>query len=151
MIEGLLGEARFGDYLGRKQLKELEMKHNKMMLKLAAVSMFVAIAGAAAAANDIFTSFVTIHALRTFETSSGYLVDPDGDTILPAGMPSCPNNTYYEPQAGHTADYYDRMNKTLLAAFMAGRAVELEINGTSNQCGPNGYPAYEQVRMAASQ
>jgi hypothetical protein len=78
-------------------------------------------------------------------SGGGYVVYPKNYTIVnPAG---CPNTGKAEVYAGATAEERDLMNKTLLAAFMAGRMVRLSVS--QNQCSANNYPAYHMVRVDA--
>lgn len=122
------------------------MKVRSVAVSLLGCLLLLGAAGTALASNDAVTGFFKINQLHTKENSPGYLIDPDG-SVVQATNPGCPNTLFYEPQAGHSAEYYERMNTTILAAFLAGKKIELEVNGTSELCGPNGYPAYEQVRV----
>jgi hypothetical protein len=92
------------------------------------------------------TSYFYIQNLDAITSSSGgYAVYARSYTIPnPAG---CPNTGKAEVYTSSTAVDKDLMNRTLLAAFMAGRQVRLSIS--QNACSVNNYPAYHMVRLDA--
>lgn len=59
----------------------------------------------------------------------------------------CANSGKAEVYVSASAVDRELMNKTLLAAFMAGRKVKLSISTAT--CSANNYPAYAMVRVDA--
>jgi hypothetical protein len=73
--------------------------------------------------------------------NGAYRVYPiGGATTNPA---SCANTEYYEVSGAATSAEKDLMNRTLLAAFLAGREIRLMVSGSG--CAASGRPAYSEV------
>lgn len=97
------------------------------------------------AAPDTKTGYFQIQNLDF--TNEGVRVYPTGGVDTnPAG---CPYADYYEPYGSFTQAQREVFDKALLGAFLAGKAVKLQINGgvAATACGPNQRPAYELVRL----
>jgi hypothetical protein len=84
----------------------------------------------------------TITSLQTNGQTS-YIVTISGSVPNPAG--TCTAD-YFEPHANVSTTFdAESINKTLLAAFLAGRQVDFLLSEGS--CGPGGRPAYTKVKI----
>jgi hypothetical protein len=107
-------------------------------------AVLLSLSGAARA--EQLTSYFYIQNLDANYAGGGsYTVYAKNYTIPnPKG---CANTGKAEIYVNAAAADRDLMNKTLLAAFMAGRQVRLSISTAT--CSANNYPAYALVRLDA--
>lgn len=96
-------------------------------------------------AGDWFSNYFPIVRLDNGDANDAYRVFM-GVSKNPNG---CANNDYFEVYPTASAATKDLMNKTLLAALLAGRKIRLNISTTT--CGASGRPAYTGVDVNSSQ
>lgn len=110
----------------------------------------MALSGAAALAMTssawayYWSAYNTITILNT-APGIGYRVYT-ASTTNPA---SCANTGRVDPSSTTSADQRELMDKTLLAAFLAGRKVKMGISDTA--CTTDGYPIYLHVQVDKDQ
>jgi hypothetical protein len=135
------------------------MKSNitKMVRVLGFVGAFALVSRADAATDTPTATFQIDHLSATPE--GGIRVFPVGGVQTNPWL--CPNQSYYEPaplcaagvqnQSCLQPSVRETFERILTAAFLAGRPVDLRINGTSNNgarvCGDSNNPAYEAVSI----
>ena len=100
-----------------------------------------------------WSDFFTIKTIWQDNASGGYVVQPlDGSvanngTNDPANcVPPGSNITRYYIIASLGATDRDTLNKFLLASFLAGRGIQLQVSGTSGNC-INGAPVFYGAAM----
>lgn len=110
----------------------------------------MAISGAAALAMTssawayYWSAYTTITILNT-APGIGYRVY-SASTTNPA---DCANTGRVDPSSTTSAEQRELMDKTLLAAFLAGRKVKLGLHDTA--CTSDGYPVYVHVQVDSAQ
>jgi hypothetical protein len=103
-------------------------------------------ASATAMAAQTTSYFYVMNLDAITSAGGGYVVYAKDYTIPnPAG---CANTGKAEVYKTATEEEREIMNRTLLAAFMAGRQVRLSISSAT--CSTNNYPAYHMVRVDAA-
>lgn len=107
---------------------------------VAAAALLVSAPALCAAENTAWFDIANLQASTS--SANGYRVYADSYTLPSQG---CAKSDFAEVQQGLTNGDTDLLNRTLLAAFMSGRKVQLRLDG----CGATGRPAYRIVRVDA--
>jgi len=121
------------------ELGGIEMKIGSMSACVAGAALFGILSVAATALAASWGSYGKITHLET--TDSGYRVYTTS-TSNPNG---CSAADYVEPHSSNQPAEIDLINKTLLAAMLAGKEVRFYLS--TNDCGSTGRPAYAAVRV----
>ena len=113
-----------------------------IILKVTAALTLVGAPALGVAENTAWFSIDRLSASTS--SSNGYRIYAADYSLPDQG---CSKHDFAEVQESLSIGDVTMMNRTLLAAFMSGRKVQLRLDG----CGVQGRPAYRIVRVDATQ